>query len=70
MSTEKEAQPAEPQLQAANKGVAAVLSDEGLRNLAGFFDVLIQMDLAQKQRNEQRSKENGRRKKNEDSRAV
>lgn len=60
MSTGKEAQPVEPQLQAANKGVVAVLSDEGLRNLAGFFDVLIQMDLAQKQRNEQRKKKDGK----------
>lgn len=46
--------PAEPQDNAANKGVATELSDEAIRNLTGFFDVLIQMDFAQKlkQRNE------------------
>lgn len=49
---EKEPLPAEPQDNAANKGVAAELSDEAIRNLTGFFDVLIQMDFAQKQRNE------------------
>ena len=50
--------PAEPQDNAANKGVAAELSDEAIRNLTGFFDVLIQMDFAQKQRNE-RNDEDG-----------
>lgn len=58
MSTKNQPLPTEPQLNAANKGVAVELSDEGLRNLAGYFDVLIQMDFAQKQRNE-RNKENG-----------
>ena len=53
MSTKKEPLPAEPQEQAANDGVAAELSDEAIRNLTGFFDVLIQMDFAFKQRNEQ-----------------
>lgn len=52
MSTKKEPLPAEPQDNAANKGVAAELSDEAIRNLTGFFDVLIHMDFAQKQRNE------------------
>lgn len=52
MSTNKKPLPAEPQDNAANKGVAAELSDEAIRNLTGFFDVLIQMDFAQKQRNE------------------
>ena len=47
----------DPQEQAAHKGVAAELSTEALHNLAGWFDVLIQMDLAQKIRNELRSKE-------------
>lgn len=51
--------PAEPQNNAANKGVAVELSDEAIRNLTGFFDVLIQMDFAQKQRNE-RNDEDGR----------
>jgi len=52
MSTNKKPLPAEPQDNAANDGVAAELSDEAIRNLTGFFDVLIQMDFAQKQRNE------------------
>ena len=58
MSTNKKPLPAEPQENAANKGVAAELSDEAIRNLTGFFDVLIQMDFAQKQRNE-RNDEDG-----------
>lgn len=58
MSTNKKPLPAEPQDNAANKGVAAELSDEAIRNLTGFFDVLIQMDFAQKQRNE-RNDEDG-----------
>lgn len=39
----------------------AELSEPAVRNLVGFFDVLIQMDFAQKQkqRNE-RNKENGK----------
>ncbi|MBP7767115.1 hypothetical protein KA068_01190 [Candidatus Saccharibacteria bacterium] len=53
-------QPVDPQEQAAHKGVATELSAEALHNLTGWFDVLIQMDLAQKVRNEIRSKENGR----------
>lgn len=60
MATNKQPQPAEPQDKAADKGVTAVLSAEALHNLTGWFDVLIQMDLAQKVRNEIRSKENGR----------
>ncbi len=59
MSTGKKPLPAEPQDQAANDGVAAELNDEAaIRNLAGFFDVLIQMDFALKQRNE-RNDEDG-----------
>jgi len=58
MFTKKEPLPAEPQDNAANDGVAAELSDEAIRNLTGFFDVLIQMDFAQKQRNE-RNDEDG-----------
>ena len=53
MSITNKPLPAEPQENAKNDGVAAVLSDEAVHNLTGFFDVLIQMDLAQKQRNEQ-----------------
>ena len=51
MSTENEAQSAVPQSQATNSGVVAVLDEEALRNLTGFMDVLIQMDLVQGQRN-------------------
>lgn len=58
MSTNKKLLPAEPLDNAANDGVAADLSDEAIRNLTGFFDVLIQMDFAQKQRNE-RNDEDG-----------
>lgn len=57
-------QPVDPQEQAAHKGVATELSAEALHNLTGWFDVLIQMDLAQKVRNEIRSKENVRRTEN------
>lgn len=57
MSTTNQPLPAEPQDQAKNDGVAAELSNEAIQNLTGFFDVLIQMDLAQKIRNEIRSKE-------------
>lgn len=42
----------------ATKPQPAELSEQAVRNLVGFFDVLIQMDFAQKQRNE-RSDENG-----------
>jgi hypothetical protein len=57
MATEKEAQPVKPQSQAANKGVDAELSEEALRNIAGYFDVLIQMDLEQKRKERSTSDE-------------
>lgn len=60
MATKNRPQSAEPQEQATSKGVAAELSAEALHNLTGWFDVLIQMDFAQKVRNEIRSKEDGR----------
>jgi len=50
MSTKNQLQPAEPQEQATNKGVAAELSAEALHNLTGWFDVLIQMDLEKKRK--------------------
>lgn len=43
------------------------LNRQATRNLVGFFDVLIQMDFAQKQRNEYRSTEDERRTKNKSS---
>lgn len=55
MATKNIPLPAEPQDNAANDGVAAELSDEAIHNLTGFFDVLIQMDFASRQRNEQRN---------------
>ncbi len=58
MSAKNKPLPAEPQDNAANDGVAAELSDEAIRNLTGYFDVLIQMDLAAKLRNE-RNNEDG-----------
>lgn len=58
MATKNKPLPAEPQDNAANDGVAAELSDEAIHNLTGFFDVLIQMDFASKQRNE-RNDEDG-----------
>lgn len=42
----------------ATKPQPAELSEQAIRNLVGFFDVLIQMDFAQKQRNE-RNDEDG-----------
>lgn len=57
MAQKSNPQPAPPQDKAAIKGVAAELSDEAMRNLTGYFDVLIQMDFASKQRNEQRKKD-------------
>lgn len=46
MSTPNKSQPADPQEQAAKDGVATELSSEAIKNLTGFFDVLIQMDFA------------------------
>lgn len=57
MSAKNKPLPAEPQNNAANDGVAAELSDEAIRNLTGFFDVLIQMDFASKQRNERKDED-------------
>ena len=51
----------------ATKPQPAELSEQAVRNLVGFFDVLIQMDFAHKQRNEQRGIENERRAKDKDS---
>jgi len=40
------------QQNAAEGSVTVELSDEALHNLTGYLDILIQMDLIQKQRNE------------------
>lgn len=58
MSATNKSQPVRTQLQAVNEGVSTELSNEALRSLAGFFDVLIQMDFNQRQRNERKGKEN------------
>lgn len=57
MATKNKPLPAEPQDNAANDGVAAELSNEAIHNLTGFFDVLIQMDFASKQRNERKDED-------------
>ncbi len=46
--SKEEIQTATPHSRAANDGVAAALTSDGLKSLAGFFDVLIQMDFEQK----------------------
>ncbi|HEY1645269.1 MAG TPA: hypothetical protein VGF75_02690 [Candidatus Saccharimonadales bacterium] len=53
MSSEESTAPAEKNKPVANIDWAALLSSEDLANLAGFFDVLIEMDFEQKQRNKQ-----------------
>lgn len=57
MSNTKQQQSIRPNSTTANEGVDIMLDDNELSCLAGYFDVLIQMDFAQKQRNEQRSKD-------------
>lgn len=54
MSTKKKPPTVKPQPNAANKAVATALDAEAIKNLTGYFDVLIQMDFAQKQRNERK----------------
>jgi len=49
--------PSELDEQATTKGLAELLSPEDVANLAGFFDVLVEMDFETKQRNEQKSKD-------------
>lgn len=55
MDAESQPQPVGPPKHAVHKGVATELNVEALDNLTGYFDVLIQMDLAQKQRNKERA---------------
>ena len=57
MTDKNQSQLTTKQQLAAKGSVAIELSDEGLHNLAGYFDVLIQMDFAQKQRNERNDKD-------------
>ena len=50
MSDKESTTPAEVQKPVANIDWAALLSSEDLANLAGFFDVLIEMDFEQNHR--------------------
>ena len=54
MSTKKRPQPKVTRTQANTSGMDTESTDDSLRNLIGFFDVLIQMDLIH-QRNERSS---------------
>lgn len=56
MSAANKPQPTKSQVQATHNGVSVELNSEALSNLAGMFDVLIQMDFDQKQRNEAKDK--------------
>jgi hypothetical protein len=56
MGTVQEQQNTRQQRKATNPQPVA-LSEQAIRNLVGFFDVLIQMDFAQKQRNERNDKD-------------
>ncbi len=69
MTTKNEPLQSDSQDSATHDGMVAELSDEAIRNLAGFFDVLIQMDFAQKLRNE-RSYEDGNDRQNNSSIAA
>ncbi len=57
MSQKNNQQPAEPQSNAENEGVSDELSIQAIKDLAGYLDVLIQMDLENKQRKERKSNE-------------
>ena len=70
MGIQNQPQPAEPPKQAVHKGVAVVLSAEALHNLTGYFDVLIQMDFAEKQRNKLRSQNNDGTRSTKDNDAI
>ncbi len=56
MSSTKLTTTAKDKLSVANIDWAALLSKEDFENLAGFFDVLIEMDFEAKQRNKERSR--------------
>lgn len=59
MSNKKKPQPSEAQSEAEHKGVSDELSRQAIKDLAGYFDVLIQMDFA-KQLKERKSDEEKR----------
>lgn len=55
MAAKKIPEPAVSQPQVTKDDVAVELSSEAVQNLTGFFDVLIQMDFALKERNRNKS---------------
>jgi len=52
MTVKEKTQSTTEQQNAAKGSVTVELSNEALKNLTGYLDILIQMDLAQKQINE------------------
>ncbi len=58
MTKRNHPQPANLRTLSPIKNGVAVLDKEAIRNLAGYFDVLIQMDLATNQRNRVRRRGN------------
>jgi len=56
MSSKQPVLPVEQNNTVAKIDWAALLSKEDFHNLAGFFDVLIEMDFEEKQRNKERGK--------------
>lgn len=48
MSTKKKSPAVKPTTKAAKNGLVAAMDNEAVQSLAGFFDILIQMDLEQK----------------------
>lgn len=54
MSSVQKSIPAKTQDKPTDPGAVAELDVEALRNLAGFLDTLVEMDLKLKQRNEQK----------------
>lgn len=57
MSNKKKSPAVKPTTKAAKNGLGIAMDDEALKILAGFFDVLIQMDLNQKDVKKKRKKQ-------------
>lgn len=60
MSAKNQSKPTKLPRKAINNGVAVELNKEEIANLAGYFDVLIQMDLQKKITNELKDKYEGK----------
>ena len=56
MSKKNKPQPSETQSQAIHKGVSDELSRQAIKDLAGYLDVLIEMDFAYMKRKEKDKK--------------